>query len=72
MVSVYVHDRVDQNERFRERRRRARRRIRRRRAVALAILLGVVAGIALGATLITHSSAVRSIGWKVRSRAARA
>ena len=55
---MYVHDRVDQNERFRERRRRARRRIRRRRAVALAILLGVVAGIALGATLITHSSAV--------------
>jgi hypothetical protein len=55
---VYVHDRMDQNERFRERRHRARRRRRLRRALGAAVLLGVVAGIALGAAFITHSSTV--------------
>jgi hypothetical protein len=55
---LYVHDRIDSNERFRERRRRARRRRRIRRAAALVVLLGVIAGIALGATIISKGSSV--------------
>jgi hypothetical protein len=51
---LYVHDRIDANERFRERRRRARRRRQIRRALAAAVLLGVVAGLAVGAAFITH------------------
>ena len=44
---MYVHDRIDPNDRFRERRRQARRRRRVRRAV----LIGVVAAAAAGAGL---------------------
>ncbi len=55
---MYVHDRIDNNERFRERRRRARRRRQIRRALAGAVLLGAVAGVALGAAFITHSGTV--------------
>ena len=59
---MYLHDRIDHNERFRERRRRARRRRRIRRAAAAAVLLGGVAGIALGAAYISHGSSVTLTG----------
>jgi hypothetical protein len=59
---VYVHDRIDNNERFRERRRRARRRRKIRRALGAAIVLGGVAGIALGAAFISHGSTVTLTG----------
>ncbi len=53
---MYVHERMDSNERFRERRRRARRRRRLRRLGALVVLLGIGAGLALGAAFISHGS----------------
>jgi hypothetical protein len=56
---VYVHERIDLNERFRERRRRARRRRRIRRAATAVVLLGVVAGIAVGAAFISHGSSIK-------------
>jgi hypothetical protein len=68
---VYVHDRIDQNERFRERRRRARRRRRIRRALAGGILLGAVAGVALGAAYISHGGTVKLTdlaGGKLKAR----
>ena len=55
---MFVHDRLDLNERFRERRRRARKRRQLRRAISAALLLGAVAGIALGAAFISHGSTV--------------
>ena len=53
---MYVHDRIDVNERFRERRRRAQRRRRIRRAVAAAVLVGAVGGVAAGAAFFTQTS----------------
>ena len=50
---MYVHDRIDLNERFRERRRQARRRRRARRSLAAAILLGCAAALAAGAAFFT-------------------
>ncbi len=47
---MFLHDRVDPNDRFRERRRQARRRRRIRRAAAVLVVAGVVAAIAGGAT----------------------
>src|SRR5690348_1143401 len=47
---MFLHDRIDPNDRFRERRQQARRRIRRRRMVALLVLAGIAAAIAGGAT----------------------
>jgi hypothetical protein len=56
---VYVHDRVDHNERFRERRRRARQIRRRRRVLGLGVLLAIGAGFALGFAYIGHGSPVK-------------
>jgi hypothetical protein len=47
---VFLHDRLDPNDRFRERRQQARRRRRMRRMVALLALAGLAAAIAGGAT----------------------
>jgi hypothetical protein len=51
---MYIHRRVDPNERFRERRNRVRRRKRLRRSAFAAGLLAVVAGIVLGASFFTR------------------
>jgi len=51
---MYIHGRIDPNERFRERRRRARRRKRLRRAFLAAIALAAAAGVALGASFFTR------------------
>jgi hypothetical protein len=53
---MYVHRRIDANERFRERRQQARRRKRLRRAVLAGGLLAVAAGIVLGASYFTGES----------------
>jgi hypothetical protein len=47
---MFLHDRIDPNDRFRERREEARRRRRRRRAVAFLLVAAFVAAIAGGAT----------------------
>jgi hypothetical protein len=47
---MFLHDRLDPNDRFRERRRQARRRRRTRRMIALLAVAGVAAAIAGGAT----------------------
>jgi hypothetical protein len=47
---MFLHDRIDPNDRFRERRDQARRRRRTRRTVAALLLAGIVAAIAGGAT----------------------
>jgi hypothetical protein len=51
---MYVHGRIDPNERFRERRRRARRRKRLRRALVVAVALAAAAGVGLGASFFTR------------------
>ena len=51
---MYVHRRIDANERFRERRRQARRNKRLRRALLAASLLAVAAGVVLGASFFTR------------------
>jgi hypothetical protein len=68
---VFVHDRIDVNERFRERRRRARRRRRIRRIGAVALLLGSAAGIALGAAFFsqgTSATLTDLAGGKLKAR----
>ena len=50
---MYVHDRIDPNERFQARRRQARRRRRARRTLAAAILLAGAAVVAAGAAFFT-------------------
>ncbi|HZR93604.1 MAG TPA: putative glycoside hydrolase [Gaiellaceae bacterium] len=50
---MYIHDRIDPNDRFRERRRRARRRRRIRRAAAAVALVGMGGAFAGGATYFT-------------------
>ena len=57
---MYVHRRLDPNERFRERRRRARRNKRLRRALLAASLLAVAAGIVLGASFFTRGGDPRA------------
>src|SRR5690242_4450643 len=47
---MFLHDRIDPNDRFRERRRQSRRRRRTRRMIALLALAGIAAAIAGGAT----------------------
>jgi hypothetical protein len=47
---MFIHDRIDPNDRFRERRHQARRRRRLRRTLAILLVAGVVAAIAGGAT----------------------
>jgi hypothetical protein len=47
---MFLHDRIDPNDRFRERRRQAQRRRRIRRAIAVLLVAGIVAAIAGGAT----------------------
>jgi hypothetical protein len=47
---MFLHDRIDPNDRFRERRRQARRRRRLRRTIAVLLIAAVVAAIAGGAT----------------------
>jgi hypothetical protein len=47
---MFLHDRIDPNDRFRERRDASRRRRRRRRAVAFLLIAAVVAAVAGGAT----------------------
>src|SRR5690242_9122948 len=57
---MFLHDRIDPNDRFRERRRQSHRRRRTRRMVALLALAGIAAAIAGGATYISsrgHKSA---------------
>ena len=51
---MYVHRRIDPNERFRERRHRARRLKRLRRAALASALLALVAGVVLGASFFTQ------------------
>src|SRR5438105_12816571 len=53
---MFVHERTDLNERFRERRRQARRRRRLRRAAVACVLVGAAAAIAAGATFISRGS----------------
>lgn len=53
---MYVHRRIDPNERFRERRLRTLRRKRLRRAALAAGLLAVVAGVALGMSVFSEST----------------
>jgi hypothetical protein len=53
---MYVHRRIDPNERFRERRHRARRHKRLRRATLAGALLALVAGLVLGASFFTRGS----------------
>jgi hypothetical protein len=59
---MYVHRRIDPNERFRERRRRSIRRKRLRRAAVAAGLLAVVAGIVLGASFFTGGDSKTAAG----------
>jgi hypothetical protein len=47
---MFIHDRIDPNDRFRDRRRQSRRRRRLRRSLAALLLVGVAAAIAGGAT----------------------
>ncbi len=47
---MFIHDRIDPNERFRERRRQSRRRRRQRRIAAAAVLVGLGGSFAGGAT----------------------
>jgi hypothetical protein len=47
---MFLHDRIDPNDRFRDRRRQARRRRRLRRSLAALLLVGIAAAIAGGAT----------------------
>lgn len=56
---MYVHRRVDPNERFRERRKQALRRKRLRRALVASVLAAVAAGIAIGASFFTHEEGRR-------------
>jgi hypothetical protein len=53
---MYIHRRIDPNERFRDRRLRARRRKRLRRAGVAAALLAVAASLALGASFFTRDA----------------
>jgi hypothetical protein len=50
---MFLHDRIDPNDRFRDRRRQARRRRRIRRAIAVLLAAAIVAAIAGGATYFT-------------------
>src|SRR5215813_11659101 len=50
---MFLHERIDPNDRFRERRRQALRRRRIRRAAAVLVVVGVAAAIAGGATYFT-------------------
>src|SRR5690348_8038234 len=59
---MFVHERIDPNERFRERRRRARRRRRMQRTLVVCALLGVGSALALGATYIGHRGGQRDEG----------
>lgn len=54
---MYLHRRIDPNERFRERRRQTIRRKRIRRALVASALAAVAAAIALGASFFTHDTA---------------
>jgi hypothetical protein len=57
---MFLHDRVDPNDRFRERRRQAQRRRRIRRTIAFLVVAGVIAAVAGGATYFSsrgHGSA---------------
>jgi hypothetical protein len=54
---MYVHRRIDPNERFRERRRRTNRRVRIRRAALAAGVLALIAGIVLGASFFNGTGA---------------
>ena len=47
---MFIHDRIDPNDRFRDRRRQSRRRRRLRRSLAALLLVGIAAAIAGGAT----------------------
>ena len=47
---MYLHDRIDPNDRFRERRDQSRRRRRQRRAILFLVIAGAIAAIAGGAT----------------------
>src|SRR5579871_6889376 len=50
---MFLHDRIDPNDRFRERRRLARRRRRQRLAIAILVVGAIVAAVAGGATYIS-------------------
>jgi hypothetical protein len=71
---MFLHDRIDPNDRFRERRRQARRRRRIRRTAAFLVVAGVIAAIAGGATYFSsrgHASSSRPPASPVRVRPAR-
>jgi hypothetical protein len=61
---MFIHDRIDPNDRFRARRHQARRRRRIRRAIAALIVVGAIAAIAGGATYFSsrghHAAAAAS------------
>jgi hypothetical protein len=61
---MFIHDRIDPNDRFRARRQQARRRRRIRRGVAVLLLVGVAAAVAGGATYFSsrgrHAAAARA------------
>src|SRR5262245_60238635 len=71
---MFLHDRIDPNDRFRERRRQALRRRRIRRAIVVLLVAGIVAAIAGGATYFTsrgsHSAAAPRPETTVRPKAA--
>ncbi len=69
---MFLHDRIDPNDRFRERRDASRRRRRRRRAVAFLLIAALVAAIAGGATYISsrgHGAAKAQAAPKTPTRA---
>jgi len=67
---MFLHDRIDPNDRFRERRRQALRRRRIRQALAVLVVVGVAAAIAGGATFFTSrgSSSTRAVAPQVSTR----
>jgi len=72
---MFLHDRIDPNDRFRERRRQALRRRRMRRAIVFLVVAGVIAAIAGGATYFSsrghHSTASAQAKTPTRSQVAR-
>src|SRR5712692_4011941 len=71
---MFIHDRIDPNDRFRDRRRQARRRRRLRGSLAALLLVGTAAAIAGGATYFSsrgHHAAKAAPGSAVRRVRAR-
>jgi hypothetical protein len=71
---MFLHDRIDPNDRFRERRRQSQRRRRIRRTIAFLVVAGVIAAVAGGATYFSsrghHSASAAPVSTPKRSLAA--